>query len=423
MESINTNSNNTNSSKETMDAKEALNEYFKLKTKYETQIMVNKKKIMNNQTLSNREKRVEYLKLKPKCINCNRPGGTRFQTTFFDATDKEEAHRQHSAICGVIGFPCDLNIKIQIGSVELLPDILNSMEKDIRDTKNEIIDNKNKLLFGYLTAEQVLSEYDSLKDAINVFTSLYENYLERYNRLVDNDETNAEINESITSSYIQINSIKDCIKKMNETSNAQYARDAVHIYVNILEPLMKKIRTLKYNETSVWHDTDLNVCKLIQKAYSIQNLSYSSFQDKVVEYNVAFNAPKPTSEITWHLPEYAAIWNKLPPKLKNALSPYNEWAIDFVSACVNAKSKKQYCTFVPPRNLKLPPEKLADGKYDFGVQVYSDEFNKLPKSLQDNYLTLHSTKDGYKLLIDAMNDLVEKGVGYTANQQKWTYLV
>lgn len=57
-----------------MDVKEALNEYFKLKFKYETQNNANKKKILNNANLSNREKRAEFLKLKPKCINCKRPG-------------------------------------------------------------------------------------------------------------------------------------------------------------------------------------------------------------------------------------------------------------------------------------------------------------------------------------------------------------
>ena len=79
------------SAKTIHDVKETLNEYFKLKLQYETQIMANKKKIMNNSTLSNREKRREFLKLKPKCINCKRPGGTIFKTTFFAETDNDEA--------------------------------------------------------------------------------------------------------------------------------------------------------------------------------------------------------------------------------------------------------------------------------------------------------------------------------------------
>jgi len=439
------------------DIKEALNEYFKLKLKYETQIMINKKKIMNNLTLSNREKRTEFLKLKPKCINCKRPGGTRFQTTFFPETDTEDSYRQHSALCGVIADPCKLNIKIQIGKVQMLPDILNEMEKDIRDAKNEIIDNKNKLLFGYLTTEEVLEKFDELKETISFYSSLYEGYLERFNDLVDNDENNKEINESVTNSYIQINLIKDCIKKMNETDNVQYARDAVNIYTNVLVPLMKKTRALKYNENMVWYNNDTNTCNLIQNKYSIQNLSYTSFQNKVVAFDVGeeFIAkkkpemirdlassspeegkfvvkplePKPTGGIpqdepiygkgkdgiAWNIPEYNTLWGVLPLKLKNVLRLDNEWMKEFMFNCVNARAKSQVCTFTAPRDLKMPPEKLANGEYDLGVQIYSDEFNKLTKGVQDNYLKLYSTKDGvtdYKLLINAMNDIVAKAVDF-----------
>ena len=124
--------------------KEALNDYFKLKLAYETKLMEDKKKIMNNFLLSNREKRAEFLKLKPKCINCGRPGGTRFQTTFITESDNEEAYRQHSATCGVIANPCPLQIKIQLGKVELLPDLLNSLQHSIKEKKDEVIDNKKK---------------------------------------------------------------------------------------------------------------------------------------------------------------------------------------------------------------------------------------------------------------------------------------
>lgn len=278
------------------DVKEALNEYFKLKLNYETLLMVNKKQIMNNQTLSNREKRREFLKLKPKCINCKRPGGTIFKTTFFAETDNDEAYRQHSATCGIIADPCNLNIKIQVGKVEMLPDLLNSMQNDIKNEKDMIIDNKNKLLFGYLTTEEVLQNFDRLKSNISFFTSLYEAYLDTYNNIVDNDKTKEELSETITDSYIQISQIKDCIKKMNETDNVQYARDAVNIYVNTLVPLMNKTRLLKYNENMVWYNNDTNTCNLIQNKYSIQNLSYSSFQSRVVEFNVGLKLDTKTSK-------------------------------------------------------------------------------------------------------------------------------
>jgi len=268
------------------DIKETLNEYFKLKVKYETQITANKKKIINNPTLSNREKRQEFLKLKHKCINCKRPGGTKFQTTYFEETDNAESYREYSATCGIIAEPCNLNIKIQMGKVELLPNLLNTLQKEITDIKNHVIDDKNKLLFGYLTTEEALVQFDELKDDISFYTSYYDAYLENYNNLVDNNKKNAALDEAISNYYIQIEQIKNCMKKMNETNNTQYARDAVNIYNSLLYPLITKIRSFKYNENMVWRDDDTNSCHLIQNKYSIQNLSYSSFTDKVISYNV-----------------------------------------------------------------------------------------------------------------------------------------
>ena len=96
---------------------DTLNEYFQLKLQYETQNMANKKKIMNNTRLSNREKRSEFLKLKPKCINCKRPGGTNFTTTYFEEDENEESYRQYKVTCGIIADPCTLNINVQLGTL------------------------------------------------------------------------------------------------------------------------------------------------------------------------------------------------------------------------------------------------------------------------------------------------------------------
>jgi len=438
-----------------LSLKEALNEYFKLKLKYENLITANKKKIINNPTLSNREKRSEYLKLKPKCINCKRPGGSIFKTTFFKETDKQDSYRQYSAKCGILADPCNLDIKIHVGTVELLPNLLNSIQSQIKEYKDTIIDDKNKLLFGYISTEQALENFEELKESIGIYTSLYENYLNNYNSIVDNDTKNSELNESITNSYIQIERIKECIKKMNETDNVQFARDAVSIYTETLIPLLNIIRELKFNETMVWNNTDTNTCNLIQNKFSIQNLSYSGFKDKVISFNIGFDATiqrkkptllviesdssslisekpeikiKPVEEIiledepiyeedgiAWTVPEYTKLWNSIKPKLKNALMQNQDWLKDFMNNCVNARVRKQPCKIVTPKDLKIPPLELPSGEYDFGIKIYNDLFNKLPKSTQQTYLTLYSNKDGvknYKMLEDSMNALVGKEVDF-----------
>jgi|688.fasta_scaffold215551_1 hypothetical protein len=440
-----------NTLKTVYDVKESLNEYFKLKQKYEAEIAANKKRIINNPTLSNREKRSEYMKLKPKCINCKRPGGSIFKVLFNPEDSNFESYREYNAKCGIISNPCNFKIKIRCGKTESITDILKNMEDEIKEAKNGIIDDKNKLLFGYLNTEEALEKFDQSKEWISLYTSLYEDYLIKYNTIVDNEDKKRQLEEAITNSYIQINQIKECVKKSDETGNKSFISDAINIYDTTLVPLLSTIRNLKYNENFVWHNEDTNSCNLIQNKYSISNLLFSSFQSKVISFDIGYDAkksqliiqsdsseeistpkiqPKPNGElpqdepiygkgkdgIAWNIPQYNQLWDRLPIKFKNVLRPENEWMKDFMYKCVNARQKGKGCEVIAPKNLIIPPNKLENGKYDFGVQIYSDLFNtKLDPTTQNTYLTLFNEKDGvknYDMLINAMNNLVAKDTGF-----------
>lgn len=443
------------------DVTEALDEYLKLKLKYQEQQNKNKKKITSNTTLSKREKRMEYLKLKPKCINCGNPGGTTFKNSYFPDTDKEEAHRQYSATCGVLVNPCVLNIKIKVGNVEMLPDLLNTIQDEIKDTKNKIIEYKNKLLFGYLTAENVLVKFDELKETISNYTSLYESYLDHYNKVVDNDETKANINKHITESYILIEKIKECIIKMNEQKNDKFAKDAVEIYIEQLVPTLDTISDLKFVENVVWYDDDFKSYHLIQKKYNTQSLSYNSFNNVVSAFDVGRVIPptsvkgdavvkdsvvnlsieKPSRVIpsatarlaistedilpeiptysennaSWKNPAYIKIWDRMPLKFKTLLLTDHKWLEYFMFNCVKNIANSKPCDFSAPVSLKVPPIQLANGSQDFGVKIYNELYEKLPASTKETYLTLYNEKDGvknYGMLINAMNNLVKKEVDF-----------
>ena len=455
-----------------LSPKEALNEYFKMKMKYESQINANKKKIMNNPTLSKREKRSEFLKLKPKCINCKRPGGTKFQVLFHEeniAEDKYDSRREYKAECGLVADPCPLNINIEVNKVELLPEILNSMEKEIKTIKNKIINDKNKLLFGYLTTEEALKNFEEDEMGITLYTEYYEKYLEAYNKLVDNHEEKDDLNKTITESYIFIDQIKECIKKSKDLEDKQFITDAVQIYTTSLMPVLNKIRRLKYNENMVWHDEDTNTCKLIQNKYNISNMSYSNLEDKVITFIIGMDktigkqkkkgliieesseespeivinpnisaadiASKPLiftnkvipmdnpiygkgkDGISWKIKEYNDLWERMPIKLKAAIRLNNDWMKKFMHSCVNLKQKGKACEIVEPDNLIIPPRILDSGKYDFGNDFYNQEFSKLPTSLQETYLTMYGTNENgekdYKQLINALNRLVGDVTDFT----------
>jgi hypothetical protein len=449
----------------------AYNEYYKLKNKYETEIMKNKKKILNNQSLSAKEKRSEFLKLKPKCINCKRPGGTIFSTKYYSENTKKgenndfiDDYRQLSARCGIIADPCNLNINIHLGTYELLPDILENIEKEIKDNKNEIIDSKNKLLFGYITTETALQNYDSIKDYVSHFTSLLEQYLKIYLDITDNLQKKQLLNEDIERTYEIITEIKQCIISFNQLESTQYIRDAVHIYITNLLPLLNKISNLKYKQNFVYYDEDLNTYNLIQKKYKIENLEYTSFNNSIVSYDVGLKIKKdkkaaliivdsdttslptiiepniqtnqtnqtnendsiPLSKIegvyngnivTWNNSKYQELWDKLPEKFKKALTNNSEWMNEFMYSCLSAREENKNCRFVAPKNLIVPPELSENGEYNFGQgnEAYNALFNNLDKTYQNTLLTLYSEKNGvknYSMFIDTLNKLLAKDLGF-----------
>ena len=297
-------------------------------------------------------------------------------------------------------------------------------------------------------------------------------YLDNWNKMIENPDKKIELDDAIVLSYENISKIKDCIKKMNENDDAQFAVDAANIYVTTLKPLLDKIRHLKYSENIVYHDEYTNNCKLIQRTYTDLDMGITGFTDKVIKYDVGMQAkvakkkkpgllivdsddetldseaskeltikikqpgqPKPTGEIPpdepiigqgvdgidWHLEEYKKLWSKLPPKLKTEFKLNIDWMKEFMHTCLNARQKEgvQYngCRLTTPPNLIIPPKQLSNDQYDFGVSIYNTAFNKQPKSLQQTYLTFYredpTTKvKNYNMLIDSMNRLVEQEVDF-----------
>jgi hypothetical protein len=454
---------------------DALNEYFKLKNTFQNQLNTYKKKIINNPTLSNREKRSEYLKLMPKCVNCKRPSkrGSIFSQRYTPADDKKESYRILQASCGDLADPCNLDIEIQLDKIESIETVLNDIKNETKEYKNKIINDKNKLLFGIIDTETAIENFDRNKSYITDITSIYEMYLDIYNKITDNSEKKVELDDALVKSYNLINEIKVSITKMNENDDTQYADDIAVIYKNSLKPLLEKIRALKYSENIVFYDDDNNTCRLIQNKNSITQLNIAGDQNKVLKFNIGYEVKKsskkkpatfiiesdtdetseqgtkkeltikiqepdkrkPTDEIPpdepiigqgedgidWTREEYKDLWSKLPKKLKTEFKLNIDWMKDFMYKCLNARKKEgpQYngCRLPTPSNIIIPPRVMPNGQYDFGVSIYSAAFNKQPKSLQETYLTFYredpQTKvKNYKMLEDAMNALVEKEVDF-----------
>jgi hypothetical protein len=257
-------------------------EYYKLKDAYENSIkaqrfdiLKQKKKKNKTNNVNEQDIRKKLMKLKPKCINCQKEGGCLFSSAF----DEKELSRVLSAKCGAVTNPCSLNIKIVAGSHELVQDILKHDEQELENIKQQIIDDKNKLLFGYMKSEEVIEKFDQLKKQINEYSSSIEYYTKIFYDKVDNKADKEELNKLIANSYQSIQIIKDYLN--GDDYEDQHIVSAVKVYMEQLKPQLDKIMKLKYKESVVWYDEDTMTYHLMQSYQTIGSLEVALVETKV----------------------------------------------------------------------------------------------------------------------------------------------
>ena len=408
-----------------------LNEYFKLKSTYESTINVHKKKLINNTLLSSKEKRKEFLKLKPKCINCKRPGGTLF------LHQVENESRFVTALCNVRENPCNLDIKIDVGNNMLLPSILTDLESEISEIKNKIINYKNQQLFNFISSENAISQFDKLRTELNDTLSVFESYTNELNNILDNKVLYGEIKTKFESLQVFILQLKNAVVKFNETNNVEFIHDAVKIYINNILPDNKKLRELTYKDNMVWFNNQENTYHLIQQKNSFKDIEINLGQHKVVSFvigNAKFDkniiiekeeVDKVTipfsiknKVIKWNDPLYEQLWETLGQKMKDALLIDPAWMKLFMKNCLKQRKNKEPCKFINPVDLIIPPEKETTNgiiEYNLGNEVYNKSFNALTTTHKATLLTLFSTKNGvknYDLFKDAIANLLEKDLEF-----------
>lgn len=274
----------------------SVDEYYEIKNKYEFEIKTSKarKKIINNDKLSIKEKRVQLQQLKPKCISCERPVGTIFKTIF----DTEKECRILTARCGDKLAPCKLNIKVNPGSYNSIQTIIDFYENENENTKQDVITIKNKTLFGFITNEDAIKEYDKIKEEINTNTYLLDKFLSLYNDIVDNKEKDTLIRNKMKTLHLNINVYKEHIEKYEETSDTLNISDAVNVYDKQIKPLLNEIMKLKYENASVFvetkngegeedeNDTGKTIYHLVQQKYLPESMEFNDHAPEVIAWSI-----------------------------------------------------------------------------------------------------------------------------------------
>lgn len=230
----------------------AMKKYYKLKEKYETALQKQKQNIMET-NLSKKEKQARFKRLKIKCINCKKEGGTIFTNT--NATLR--------AVCGSED-PCDLNIELFKSTCIDKQEDLRFYAEDLNKYKTSIIMTKLDFLFGYTSEQETLALFEESRLNIAKITDK----MLQLERDIDNITNNKETQDSILLLTKVLYNDISTLKQMYKDKKGNVFKDMGELYCTKIKPQTKLIRDLKYSYTGIDYDEDDNIYKLIELPFT-----------------------------------------------------------------------------------------------------------------------------------------------------------
>lgn len=245
----------------------SIDEYYKLKNKYEKSFFNKKKTIITNNSLTKKEKINKINQLK-KCINCKKTGGTIFSNNNGILIAK----------CGNIVNPCNLNIEINRGQYHNIYNLFIKYNNLFSNLKENIIKLKCDFIFKYKNPDEVNEMFLKLKENIKNTEKELNKIKEIYNNVINNVNNKYKLNIYYNDLNSEIKEFINLNKEYNETNDIDYLKEIVVKYRDIVLPLLDEIRKIKYKTNYLEYD-DTN-----KKHYLIQDL-YNSKDFEIIINN------------------------------------------------------------------------------------------------------------------------------------------
>jgi len=261
---------------------EAINEFYRLKDKYENNYYEEYIKPILKRKIPKKEKRVEFSKLpKNKCINCERAVGTIFNIKYNDDDDI----RIFTIKCGDLSDPCPLDIQVNYSKREQFSSFISGGLKTIEDIKLNIIKEKNNVIF-FEKQQSIIKNFEKLTEDLKLNTELTGAAIETDILKNDNPAKHQLLSKSVDEfGQSFIIPFKQMIKNYMEKNDELILNQAMDFYVDEMMPKLKEIENLKYEVNFVEYDLDSKQYILIQHANSLENKEYYyDNDDKVVKF-------------------------------------------------------------------------------------------------------------------------------------------
>jgi hypothetical protein len=416
---------------------QAVNDYYQLKRVYEEEKQRINRKDEDQDQKKNQDQKKDQSDNKSKnkkypCVDCGKPKGTKFETLY----DKKKDGRILSAVCGDVVNPCSLEIKIFCGCTETYGSLIADLEKEIEALKKKIIDDKNKLLFGFISSESAVDDFDKYKKELAELTERLTSVLELYMQETDNREVKEAIGKAQEDICKEIYNVKNAVKEFDKTANLQFIKDAVDIYHHKISVKLRQLSNLQYAYQDVAFDEETGEYMLIQRKTNLENLEITLQDNEVLSFvfkekdsaknkksktelkkgstlflnemeivsNVLENNEKEQKEkekqkeeeetalftlddegkVIWSSKEYANLWDNLGKLLKQTLAQDPVWMEFAMTSFVQKRREGKDLEFVLPPNLILPPKEMPDGSFDLGNDFFNEIYAGMDKTKEED---------------------------------------
>ena len=425
---------------------EALNEFYKMKSKYETTYYEKYvKPIIKSKDKSKREKRVEYSKLpKAECINCKRNVGTVFSIK----PDPEDYKRIFIAKCGDLDEPCPLDIQFELADRQRLETQTKEDTNDLNYIKTKIVVDKNDTIFGYTDEQTAIMRFKLNTEKMSEATEML-GYTINTNITINDSPEKKELLKHLEIDFGDnlLIPFKNMIKEYEESGHNNSAKmiEAITFYKDEMIPALTEIQKLKYKTDMIEFNENEksksdSIYTLLQRKNSLASSEFNFFtDDKFISFvkgiyetkgKTAKNRSSQNTvtrknkkqvlvleeeEVPQEVPvveeeegeeesvqqqqqkesgskEYDNVWNSLSQKYKDNLSEDPEWLTKTVNSFIDFNNRRtegktrygESREFVHPDSLLLPPKLSEDGSYyDYGHPLYNKILNSKQETLPD----------------------------------------
>ena len=210
-----------------------------------------KKTKIKGMDISLKEKKIRFHKLKRKCINCRKNGGSLFTNT----------NGILKVVCGHKKKPCSLNIEIKKAYWEFIPSAIKQTKQDLQKIKEKIIITKLDFLFGLETEDTTMKIFEWTKQRFDETYKLLTN-LEVYQSDSYEEKSRKEMVDNLRLQLYGFNNdFKNNIQQYQITGEVSLLRDTIKMYIKRILPLKQRIHYFIYATIYVDEEDGKNILR------------------------------------------------------------------------------------------------------------------------------------------------------------------